>query len=243
MTKIPDLLILGTDTGVGKSVVSLLVMQLLYGKGYCPFYVKPFQTGCRDAYDSESDAAFVYSHTPSLQDSDPAQSVICCYPNPKAPYFAARDAGEHIDLDEVVRQIVQHRKTHHPLVVEAAGGLMVPLTEDHMVVDLVERLAFRPLLVARAGLGTINHTLLSIEALRRKGVMPIGVVFVADDGPTQDLQLVAENMAAVEAYGRMKVAGVIPRIEDFTAPSPTAYAPLQQLLFPTNPAGASQPPT
>ncbi len=231
MLHMPDLLIVGTDTGVGKSVVSLLTMQLLFQNGYAPFYVKPFQTGCRDAHAAQSDAAFVYRHTAALCQSDAARSVIYCHPNPKAPYFAARDAGERIDLDVVISRMRQYRKRHQPLVVEAAGGLMVPLTGNLMVIDIIGRLECRPLLVARAGLGTINHTLLSIDALRRKGWPPVGVVFSEPGGREADPRLTAENMRAVESYGAVEVSGVIPRIKDFKRPSAAALAPLKRLLF------------
>ena len=235
MTKIPDLLIVGTDTGVGKSVVSLLTMQLLYRRGFYPFYVKPFQTGCRDAYALESDAAFVYRHIRELSGSDPTRSMIYCYTQAKAPYYAARDAGERIDMDEVVLRINRQRKQNYPLVVEAAGGLMVPLTDKLLLLDAIERLGCRPLLVARSGLGTINHTLLSIETLQRRGVLPIGVVMVTEKGADQDPQLVAENMKAVQDHGGVAVGGVIPRIKNFGVPPAAAYAPLKQLLFPYSP--------
>ena len=85
MKPIPDICVVGTDTGVGKTVVSLLLMQWLYAEGYSPFYLKPFQTGCADPSDGRSDAAFVYRHTAALESKDPAPSVIYCRPTPTAP--------------------------------------------------------------------------------------------------------------------------------------------------------------
>jgi dethiobiotin synthetase len=230
MKAIPDICVVGTDTGVGKTVVSLLLMQWLNAAGYKPFYLKPFQTGCADPYDTESDAAFVYRHTAALKQKDPARSVIYCFPNPKAPLFAARDAGESIDMEMVRHKIEKKRSTHSPLVVEAAGGLMVPLTEEETVLDLLSQINCRPLLVARAGLGTINHTLLSIEALGKREIPPLGVVLVQSEDSPDALALGDENMEAIAGFSGIQVAGLIPVLSDFSAPQDTAYQALKKLL-------------
>lgn len=231
MKPIPDMMIVGTDTGVGKSVVSLLLMQLLFTEGYTPFYLKPFQTGCRSASDPDSDALFVHSHTRALQSLDPGRSVIYCLPNPKSPYFAARDACESIDLHKVRQAVAHARRSYAPLVVEAAGGLLVPVTRQILVVDLIGQLNCRPLLVARAGLGTINHTLLAIEAMHRRKITPMGVVFVDLSEPPADPDMVAENMDAIEMFADCRVGGVIPNVKNFTAPPQTAYTALRHIVF------------
>jgi dethiobiotin synthetase len=231
MKPIEDIMVVGTDTGVGKSVVSLLLMQLLFAKGYSPFYLKPFQTGCRSPLDTDSDALFVYSHTKALKEKDPGQSVLYCHPNPKAPFFAAHDAGRPIDMARALRSIEQLRLKHTPLVVEAAGGLMVPILEEALLLDLIKPFACHPLIVARAGLGTINHTLLSIEALRSRQITPMGIVFVDSAEPLSDHDLVAENIEAVERFAGCRVSGVIPRLSDFDTPPPDAGRPLETILF------------
>ena len=231
MKPIADIIVVGTDTGVGKSVVSLLLMQLLLARGYSPFYLKPFQTGCRSPLDADSDALFVYAHTNALKQSDPGQSVLYCLQNPKSPFFAARDANEPIDLAKVHRSIGQLRLRHSPLILEASGGLLVPVLEEMLLADLIEPFACRPLLVARAGLGTINHTLLSIEVLRNRQIRPLGIVFVETSTPPTDPDLVAENLFAVEKFAGCRVSGVIPRLYSFDSPPSTAYRPLETILF------------
>ncbi len=231
MKSIADICVVGTDTGAGKTVVSLLLMQWFLARGYSPFYLKPFQTGCSNPYDTDSDAAFIYRYTPALRSSDPDHSVIFCYPNPKAPFYAARDAGQRIDVEEVIRRIRKKRATYAPLVIEAAGGLLVPVTEDKMVADLIPAFDCRPILVARAGLGTINHTLLSIEALKKRGAAPTGVILVQTNSTADDPDLAEENMAAIEAYAGIRVGGVVPAIADFNAPPSGAYQPLEKLFL------------
>jgi dethiobiotin synthetase len=230
MNRIPDLLVVGTDTGVGKSMVSLLLMQLLFAKGYAPFYLKPFQTGCADPYAADSDAKFIYDHTPALKGRDPARSVIYCYPEARAPYFAARMAGDAIDLAAVRKVVREKREQHAPLVIEGAGGLLVPVAGKAMIADFVDELDGRLILVARAGLGTINHTLLSIEAMRRRQIEPLAVIFT-DAGPIPaDKDLVAENVEAVEKFGGVKVAAVIDPISDFHRPPAATFERLENLL-------------
>jgi dethiobiotin synthetase len=231
MKPIDDIIVVGTDTGVGKSVVSLLLMQLLFARGYSPFYLKPFQTGCRSPMDTNSDALFVYSHTKALKEKDPGQSVLYCHPNPKAPYFAARDAGQSIDVAYVRQIIEQKRRRFSPLVVEAAGGLLVPVSEDLLLIDVIKQIRCRPLLVARAGLGTINHTLLSIEALHSRGQSLMGIVFVDQSESLSDPDLIYENMAAVASFSGYHVQGVITGQTDFSRPSEKTYRPLKKLLF------------
>jgi dethiobiotin synthetase len=230
MHPIPDLFVVGTDTGVGKSLVALLLMQLLFIKGYCPFYFKPFQTGCADPYDTRCDAKFIYDHTTALAHQDPAQSVVYCFPDPKAPFFAAEGAGDKIDLSVVRQVLAEMRKKHAPVVVEGAGGVLVPITRQVLLVDTIMDLGCRPLLVARAGLGTINHTLLSIEALRRRQLEPLGVIFVDAATVPANPDLVNENIEAVRTYGNVKIGGLIRAISDFSNPPVSAYAVFDNIL-------------
>jgi len=124
--KMENLFVVGTDTGVGKTVLSLLLMQFFCSRGYNPFYLKPVQTGCKDPYDSESDAKFIYRHVGQCKDKDPADSVIYCFKNPKAPLFAARDEGKMIDLSVIENAVVEKARFFSPLIIEGAGGVLVP---------------------------------------------------------------------------------------------------------------------
>ncbi len=210
--------ITGTDTGVGKTVLSLLLMQFFSGKGQKPFYLKPFQTGCRDPYDKDSDAKFIYNFIPQLMAKDPADSVVFCHQNPKAPLFAARDQGETVDAKLIQKIIAEKSSIHHPVIVEGAGGVMVPIDGKLLMIDLIKMLNARPIIAARAGLGTINHTLLTIEVLRMHNILPSGIVLMDAVSPPTPRQMVDENIEAIEKFSGIKVAGVIGRIENFSSP-------------------------
>ena len=222
----------GTDTGVGKSVLSLLMMQFFYDRGDHPFYVKPFQTGCMNPYDTDSDAKFIYQNVEALQGKDPADSLVYCFRNPKAPYFAARDEGKEEDIDITEIQTFTNRmsQSFNPVILEGAGGLFVPVDENTLMIDLIQLTASKPVIAARAGLGTINHTLLTIEALKGRGVEPFGIVLI-DSGETPTSQgMIDENIKAIERVSGGKVAGVIHRIKDFLNPGGECYAVLERIF-------------
>ncbi len=206
--------VVGTDTGIGKTVFSTILMHYFYIKGLNPFYFKPFQTGCAYPLDADSDATFVYKNLPQLRESDPAISVGYCFAAPKAPYFAARDEKKEIDMDWIKNTINERAKGHNPVIIEGSGGLLVPVTKDVLILDTIKTFDAAPILIARAGLGTINHTLLSLEAIKRMDIKPRAVIFM-DNEDTPD-NMIEENIEAIEIFSKVKVAGVIRRIIDLS---------------------------
>lgn len=224
------LFVVGTDTGVGKTVVSMLLLRELFARGERPFYAKPMQTGCKTPYDTDSDAAFVYRHVPELAGRDPAEAVGWCFAAPKAPLHAARDEMRGVETEDLVRSLACLRSEHASLVLEGAGGLMVPFTSKALCIDCIRAADARPVLVARAGLGTVNHTLLSVEALVRRGMEPAGIVFVHTKERSASPDLVRDNMEAVAMLSGFPVSGVVPPIENLLHPPDAAFAPLRRML-------------
>jgi dethiobiotin synthetase len=210
--------IAGTDTGVGKSVLSLLLMNYFYEKKHTPFYLKPFQTGCTDPLDTDSDARFIYSNIRQLKEKDPSESVVFCFKNPKAPWFAGRDMGKQVSLDPIIRIMEEKKAFFNPVIVEGAGGVLVPLTDKLLVIDAVKSLGLKVILAARGSLGTINHTLLSIEAIQKRGLEVAGVVFMEPGEFQTPEDLLHENMEAVKQFSGITVSGVIRHIRDFSNP-------------------------
>jgi dethiobiotin synthetase len=225
-----NLFVVGTDTGVGKTVLALLMMQFFFTRGYNPFYLKPVQTGCKDANDADSDAGFIYRHVENLKGKKPAESVIYCYQNPKAPLYAAWDEGESIDLSKIEKIVSKKAKTHFPLVIEGAGGVLVPVEGNKLIVDIISLVNGTPIIAARAGLGTINHTLLTIEAIEKRGLKPLGVVFIDAGEIETPNEMIRENKAAIEDTSGVRVTGVVRRIRDFSRPPRDCYKPLAEMF-------------
>ena len=229
--QIDKIFVIGTDTGVGKTVLSLLLMQFFYANGHMPFYLKPIQTGCSDPYDKDSDAKFIYKHVKQLAKKDPADSIVYCFREPKAPYFASRNEGKHIDVTAIRDTLDKKSRIYSPVIIEAAGGLFVPVNENTLIIDLIKITGAQPIIAARAGLGTINHTLLTIEALHKRNIQPVGIVFIdAGEKPTPQ-DMISENIEAVEGFSGIKVAGVIGRIKDFSNPEKQCYQSIGKIFI------------
>ncbi len=228
--EIQNLFVVGTDTGVGKTVLALLLMQFFFAKGYNPFYLKPVQTGCKDANDADSDAKFIYSNVRPLTGKQPAESVIYCFKNPKAPLYAANDEGESIDLSKIERVVSQKAEAHSPVIIEGAGGVLVPVVGMKLMADIISLVNGTPVIAARAGLGTINHTLLTVEALEKRGIKPLGIVFIDTGEKETSAEMIRENRCAIEEISGISVAGVIGRIHNFSRPPYDCYKPLIKMF-------------
>jgi len=187
------LIVGGTDTDVGKTVVSALLVQGLGAR-----YWKPVQSGLAEGSDSQwVQAMLSLPNERLLKESYRLQA-------PVSPHWAA-------EQDQVV--IDPHRLAlpsgDGPLVVETAGGVMTPLGRDWLQIDQIRRWGLPLVLVARSGLGTLNHTLLSLEALRHRSIPVLGLVL---NGP-----LHPDNPRTLEQLGAVPVLAQLPRLEPLNA--------------------------
>lgn len=180
----------GTDTGIGKTLVSAILCR-----AWTATYWKPLQTGLAD---EDGDTPTVRE----LAGLSPAQLIPPAYAfqAPLAPLAAGDLENVTVNPGRLVLPQVQG-----PLVVEGAGGLMVPVRDDMMIVDLIETLGLPVVLVTRSGLGTINHTLLSLEALRRRGIPVLGVVPV---GPPN-----LGNERDIARFGKTRILFRVPQLD------------------------------
>ena len=160
--------VVGTDTGVGKTVVTAGLTRWLREQGIDARAIKPAQTG----FPPDDDAGFVAEAC-----GDPDAATCCRYLEPPlAPRVAAAQSGEELTYESILTACREAIAEAEQPIVEGIGGLRVPLSGDHEVVDLVADLEATALVVTRSGLGTLNHTALSIEALERRGIDVAGVV-------------------------------------------------------------------
>lgn len=179
------LVITGTDTGIGKTVFSAGLAGALGAH-----YWKPVQAGVDPEGDKESVAAL--SGLPASHILPEAYRLA----TPASPHLAARIDGVEISLDRLALPQVDGS-----LVVEGAGGLMVPISESLLMIDLFAHWGQPVILCARTGLGTINHSLLSIEALRARGVPVAGIAFIGD--PHAENERIVPLLGDVPALGRL----------------------------------------
>ncbi len=178
-------LITGTDTGIGKTVVSAMLVDALGAT-----YYKPVQAGL----DEETDTEFVRRVT----GLPPSQFIAEAYRlnTPASPHLAAAIDGIEIDTERLALP-----DTSNPLIVEGAGGVMVPLTASLLYIEMFRHWRLPAIVCARTSLGTINHTLLTIESLGRWSVDVHGVIFVGD--PHRENEKIIPEMSGVRRLGRL----------------------------------------
>ncbi|MFI5201661.1 MAG: dethiobiotin synthase [Candidatus Kapaibacterium sp.] len=176
----------GTDTGVGKTLLSAMIMASL--PEY--YYWKPIQSGIVDGADSET--------VRRLSECSPNRILPEAYvfSEPLSPHAASAIDGVTIAKDKLGLPDTS------PLLIEGAGGLLVPLTKDMLFIDVFKSWELPVLLACRSSLGTINHTLLSLEALRDRDIPILGCVLIGGMNNS--------NAKAIEHYGRVAIIGSIP---------------------------------
>lgn len=174
--------ITGTDTNIGKTLVSSwLCLHTKYN------YFKPIQSGTIESVDrlevQRLSGTFCYSECYSLKE-------------PLSPHMAARHEGIRIDLSTINLPQTSN------LIVEGAGGVFVPLNDQYVMLDLMVKFNLPVIIVARTTLGTINHTLLTIQAIRQRGLTIAGVILSGEPN--------ADNATAIEHYGNVSVLATLP---------------------------------
>lgn len=209
----------GTDTGVGKTVVAAALLTLLRSRGLDAVPMKPVQTGCvrRRGRRAAPDLEFCLRMS-GLKVSAAERRRMAPYGFARAcsPHLAAAREGRRIVLGRIAASFQDLARAHDVVVVEGAGGILVPLNERETMLDLMQALALPVLLVARPGLGTINHTLLSLRELDRAGLQVAGVVFnAAGRSPWGGIE--QDNVATVARRGRVRILGCLPRLAPLTA--------------------------
>lgn len=189
--------ITGTDTNVGKTVVSAALMCALRGsEKVC--YWKPIQTGIEADDDTQTVRALATCSDAEIYDAGYRLE------KPLSPHLSARLADVRIELKEILK-LWNAASDEHFWLVEGAGGVFVPLNEKDLMIDLIAALGLPVVIAARSALGTINHTLLTVEALRARDIPIAGVIMNGE--PNE------ENRKAIEHYGQVKVLGELPHLD------------------------------
>jgi dethiobiotin synthetase len=186
----------GTDTGIGKTVFAAALVQALGAN-----YWKPIQAGLEDGTDSETVERLINPASPFRGGSVLPETYRLN--TPASPHLAAELDGLTIDTGTLIPP-----DAAGPLVIEGAGGALVPVTRETLYADIFARWQIPVIICARTGLGTINHSLLTIEALRSRKVPIHGIAFIGD--PMPDSEAIIPDLSGVRRLGRL------PRIDPLT---------------------------
>lgn len=213
-----QLFVTGTDTDVGKTVVTAGLAAVMQSLGYKSGVYKPFQSGAE-----EKNGFLISPDLSYVKKLDFYIETLCTYllKAPTAPYIAAELENVNINLSAVAREYQSLKQTCDVVLVEGAGGLLVPVTKDALMIDAAKMLDLPLLIVARPNLGTINHTLLTINQAKIAGLDIAGVVINRYPQDTDDIAIKTAPRL-IEEYTDVNILGIIPDIADFDNVKPGA---------------------
>ena len=216
-----ELFIAGTDTGAGKTFITAALCAGLLRAGFSVGVQKWVSTGSRR---ENPDLTFVRLFVKTLLGERAAESVIfsCpyCFSYPSSPHLASEIDGQSVKPEKILSEYKKVRARTDILLIEGTGGIMVPVTRDLLFADLLQSIKPLTILVARSGLGTINHCLLSLEALENRGIETAGVVLNSidtagkEDGTSE--RIVRDNRQIISQISGVEVFGPVPFIRDFS---------------------------
>ncbi|AXH99241.1 dethiobiotin synthase [Sporosarcina sp. PTS2304] len=204
------LFVAGTDTDVGKTTATVFITEFLsnHGHNFIPF--KPIQTGAVFQND-DLIAPDWLTYSQALNENTPLPDYV--FETPCSPHLAASLDQVQINPNFLTESVNKRKDEVDGVVVEGAGGLFVPLTSDgYCIIDWIKELEASVVLVARAGVGTINHTLLSIEAMKARNIQIASLLFTDIDN--QPPLIVEDNIRMISKLSNVPVLGIIPYQQD-----------------------------
>jgi dethiobiotin synthetase len=178
--RLPDLLVTGTDTGVGKTVIAAAIVLARREAGVRAIGFKPLESGVGG--DDTADSAILAAASGALE---PLAAPVAQLAEPLAPAVAADRAGAVVDTAAIEERVASLRAAGWSVIVEGAGGILVPLAWGYTALDLAAHSGLEAVIVGRAGLGTLNHVLLTVEALQQRDV-PVRAVVLNGRGDPPD---------------------------------------------------------
>ncbi len=240
------LFITGTDTSVGKTFISALLLDFLLKNNLRAGYQKWVSTGDPES-EPPTDLRYCLRAAGRIPDrTDLHLQVPCRFRLPASPHLAAEFENRQVEPAVIIDAYRKMAKRYDILIVEGVGGLLVPLRRDLLLADLLSRLPLATLVVARSGLGTLNHTFLTLEALKNRDIPVLGVVFSdalsraeeaapllanrRKDTKTIEELLAADNIRTIAETGKTRVFGRLPRCRDLQEAA-TIFAPIGRAIL------------
>lgn len=203
----------GTDTGIGKTVVAGALIMALRAKGINACGMKPVETGCKRINGTliPSDGTFLKQ---IARMDDPIEHITpFCFETPAAPSVASEIEKGDIDIRLIKERFQNLQKKYQTVIVEGVGGLLVPIKNDYFVIDLVRELALPLIVVSRPSLGTINHTLLTVNYALKEGIKVAGIIINFSNRP-ENTAAEKTNPAVIRKLSPVPVIGTFPYLEN-----------------------------
>lgn len=210
--------ITGTDTGVGKTVIAAALIKAIGLLGIKTGAMKPVETGCMREGDTLVPSDGMFLKEIAHMDEALNQVTPCCFEHPLSPLAAADLEETAVDLSRIQKVFKELSARYEAIVVEGIGGLLVPLKEDYSALDLAKYFSLPVIVVARPGLGTINHTLLTVNYAIKQGIAVAGIV-INYSRPPEGTLAEETNAQFIKKLSPVPVIGVFPYLDDMSSES------------------------
>jgi dethiobiotin synthetase len=218
--------ITGTDTGVGKTIITAAFVKVAQHLGFTAVGMKPIETGCRKAADSRQHTAYGNdSLIPSdgqflreISGTDESLDLITPvrFETPLAPMPASEIEGKAVNMEKITYAFRTLTQKYDVLIIEGVGGIMVPITKGYSVLDMAKVFDLPVVVIARPGLGTINHTLLTVYFALKEGLMVAGVI-INYAQPPEGTIAERTNPSALEKICPVPVLGIFPYLQNVSS--------------------------
>lgn len=205
--------ITGTDTGVGKTVITAALIKAVHLLGFRTCGMKPIETGCLREGDILVPSDGMFIKTVAHMEETIKHISPCCFESPLAPLPASEIEGISVNLEKIQKAYDDLAKNYDVIIVEGIGGLLVPVLRDYFVLDLARDLKLPVIVVSRSGLGTINHTMLTVNYALKEGLVVAGIIINYSQLPEGTL---AENTnpEIIKKISPVPIIGIFPYLKD-----------------------------
>lgn len=204
----------GTDTGVGKTVITGLIARYFKDKGSNVITQKWIQTGCNRKVPADIKSHLKFMGT----DTDEIKNYLSCacpysFKTPCSAHLASKIENKKIDIENIKKSFRALTKSFDFVAVEGTGGTLVPVDNSHLIIDIAKGLKLKVVLVAQNKLGAINQTLLAVEALEKRKIEILGIIF--NNLPQADPRILKDNPKIIKIITKQKILGVLPFCNDY----------------------------
>lgn len=219
--KVKGFFITGTDTGVGKTIITAALIKAAKFFGLSACGMKPIETGCQKSKLKVKEEVLIPSDGMFLRRTaemnDPLDLVTPIrFQNPLAPFPASEIERTTIDIDKIKKSFSELSKKYNAIFVEGIGGLLVPIKKDYSVLDLVRDFGLPVIVVSRPGLGTINHTMLTVNYAIKED-LPVAGIIINNTQPSKSSLSEETNPEVIRQLSTVPLLGIFPYLKELDA--------------------------
>jgi dethiobiotin synthetase len=203
----------GTDTGVGKTIITAALIKVISRPGFTTGGMKPVESGCLQQGDVLVPSDGMFIKTIAHMEENIRQITPCCFKSPLAPLPASENEDISVDFEKINKAFADISGNYDVVIVEGIGGLLVPITRNYFVIDMAKYFNLPLIVVSRPSLGTINHTMLTVNYALKEGLRVAGIIINYNQPPENTLAE-ATNAEIIKRVSPVPVIGIFPYLTD-----------------------------